>query len=146
MVVLLHKLEAEDNVRLLHTFTKFATVQTYKYPIEHSKTSSFYMVATDIQPAHPACVSAMSRWTELWKVATFGTEEDYDMAINANYSDINTLLKEFGAELMELGERPWSVQAHGLESAPYNQIRDHYKVSNVHEQSLQSNKAAWGKD
>ena len=119
-MILLHRVEAEDTVRLLHDFSKFATVRTFKPTFSHNKKSSFYMIATNIQPNSPECISAIHGWKKVWHTATFGTEEEYKTVVDQHELGVEALLEEFGAQLMRLGKMPWTIQANGLERAPFN--------------------------
>ncbi|KAL2799243.1 FtsJ-like methyltransferase family protein [Aspergillus keveii] len=119
MVVLLHKVEALNSLNLMYTFEKFASVRLYKHPKTHAKRSSFYMLATDIRADSDQAATAIQRWTGMWKVATFGTDEMYHEAQFNDRGDVAVLLQEFGPMLMELGRKVWEVQANALEKASF---------------------------
>ena len=119
MVVLLHKLEATDTVSLLYTFNKFSSVMLFKPTKRHAKRSSFYMVATNIQSQHCEAVLAVETWKRQWKVATFGTDAEYEEGLRAACSNTEEVLGEFGVELVRLGREIWRIQARALEKAPF---------------------------
>ncbi|KAE8155064.1 hypothetical protein BDV25DRAFT_135397 [Aspergillus avenaceus] len=119
MVVLLHKLEAWDTVQLLYMFRKFSSVKLFKSRKSHAKRSSFYMVASDIRSRHPDALGAVEMWKGLWRVATFGSDEDYAAAFADRGLDVRVVLEEFGAELVRLGRLIWDTQAKALETAPF---------------------------
>jgi 23S rRNA U2552 (ribose-2'-O)-methylase RlmE/FtsJ len=119
MVVLLHKVEALNTATLLHSFSKFSTVTLFKPTKHHAKRSSFYMVATDVHNDHPEAVLAMTSWKTQWRVATFGPDEEYDEGLQNWESDANTLIDEFGGQLVQMGREIWATQARALEKAPF---------------------------
>jgi 23S rRNA U2552 (ribose-2'-O)-methylase RlmE/FtsJ len=119
MVVLLHKLEHWRNVLLLYTFSKFASIKVFKPRTFHSKRSSFYMIASNIQSQHPEAVAAVERWKEMWRVTTFGTEEEYRSMRDEEESKVEMVLDEFGSELVRLGREVWNIQAAALARAPF---------------------------
>jgi 23S rRNA U2552 (ribose-2'-O)-methylase RlmE/FtsJ len=119
MVVLLHKVEATDTVSLLYRFNKFSSVKLFKPTRHHAKRSSFYMIATNIQSQHSEAVLAVERWKRLWKVATFGTDVEYEEELRTECLDAEEVLGEFGRELVRLGREIWGIQAKALEKAPF---------------------------
>jgi 23S rRNA U2552 (ribose-2'-O)-methylase RlmE/FtsJ len=119
MIVLLHKAEAWDTVQLMYTFSKFSSVQLIKPMWFHAKRSSFYMVATKIQSHHPQAILAIEKWKEIWKVATFGTDEAYMETICKFETDVEVILRDFGEELVRLGKTVWDIQAKALARAPF---------------------------
>ncbi|KAK6949831.1 hypothetical protein Daesc_008152 [Daldinia eschscholtzii] len=123
MIVLLYKLEAWDTVNILWIFSKFSVVKLVKPKSGHAKRSSFYMVATNIQSRHPDAIQAIDTWKAAWKVATFGSDEEYQRMIWNGELDVEQLLDEFGLELMALGKEIWRVQADALAKAPFIQCR-----------------------
>ncbi|KAI1375406.1 hypothetical protein F4677DRAFT_422729 [Hypoxylon crocopeplum] len=127
MVVLLHKLEAWDTVNLLWTFHKFSSVRVFKPKMGHAKRSSFYLVATNIQSRHAQAVKAIDNWKKMWRVATFGSDEEYQRTLCDGEISVEELLEDFGPELVELGREIWKVQADALAKAPF--IRDRKRVS-----------------
>ncbi|KAI9934848.1 hypothetical protein MW887_000468 [Aspergillus wentii] len=121
MVVLLHKVEAWDTVKLLYQFSQFSSVRLFKPRKSHSKRSSFYMIARNIQREQPEAIRAIAQWKRLWKAATFGTDQMYLEALNEDGLDPATLLEEFGPRLVKLGRKVWEIQATALEGAPFTQ-------------------------
>ena len=119
MIVLLHKVEAMDTVELLHRFNHFSTVKLFKSSKSHAKRSSFYMVATDIQTGHPEVAIAISQWKRMWKVATFGSGDEYESQLLENSSRAQDILDDFGPELIRMGKDIWDIQARALSRAPF---------------------------
>ena len=119
IITLLHKVEAPDTASLLQNFSRFASVTLFKPRKHHSKRSSFYMIATDVQNDHPEAILAMTKWKTQWKIATFGTDEEYDKEFRIEDSDVDRLIEEFGEQLVDLGREVWATQARGLEKAPF---------------------------
>ena len=119
MVVLLHKLDAWDTLSLLYTFDKFSRVRLFKPKRSHAKRSSFYMVATDVRSRAPQAVMALEQWRASWRVATFGTDEEYVASLEERSHNVEDVLDEFGPKFMRLGRVIWDIQARALEKAPF---------------------------
>lgn len=120
MVVLLHKLDAPDTASLLHTFSRFSTIQLFKPKKAHAKRSSFYMVAQDIQNDLPQAREAIEAWKLMWKTLTFAPDEDRWKAADG-HMDEQELVEQFGPDLVRLGRSIWEIQAEALEKAPFMQ-------------------------
>jgi hypothetical protein len=76
------------------------------------------MIATNIQNQHREAVLAVEGWKREWKVATFGTNEEYKKALRAACFDAEEVLREFGSELIRLGMAVWKIRTNssaGLE-------------------------------
>lgn len=119
MIVLLHKVDAWDNVCLLCGFSKFADVKVFKPRRWHAKRGSFYMIATNIKSRSREAVHAVNRWKREWEVATFGTEQEYRDVVKREELDVEEVLEEFGPKLISLGKLIWNIQATGLMKAPF---------------------------
>jgi 23S rRNA U2552 (ribose-2'-O)-methylase RlmE/FtsJ len=119
IVILLHGVETPKWVRLLYTFDKFSSVQLFKPAKHHAKRSSFYMIARDVQSQHPEALSAVAAWKTQWKAATFGTDEEFQEVLRAEYFDVEKVLQDFGSELLRMGREVWAIQAQALSKAPW---------------------------
>lgn len=119
MIVLLHKLERLNTADLLRTFSKFSSVRAVKPEKGHRIRSSFYMVATNVQSQHADAIKAIKDWKASWKVATFGTDEEYEQFIRYDEESVEGLLAEFGPDLVSLGRQVWKVQADALSKASF---------------------------
>ncbi|RYP74138.1 hypothetical protein DL771_003196 [Monosporascus sp. 5C6A] len=121
MVVLLHKLEAWDTLSLLYCFSRFATVRTFKPRVGHATRSSFYMIATDVRSRGPEALAAIARWKALWRVATFGSDEEYAAELRGSDGGprVEDVLEEFGTGFVRLGRVVWDIQAKALVKAPF---------------------------
>ncbi|KAI1760170.1 hypothetical protein GGR53DRAFT_526380 [Hypoxylon sp. FL1150] len=119
IVVLLHKMEKCDTVALLQTFSKFSSVRCFKPQKGHRIRSSFYMVATNIQSQHPNAVQAINTWKAAWKIATFGTDEEYKQLLQDEGKVVEESLADFGTELVNMGRRVWRIQSEALSKAPF---------------------------
>jgi 23S rRNA U2552 (ribose-2'-O)-methylase RlmE/FtsJ len=119
MVVLLQKLEATDTISLVYRFNKFSSVKLFKPTRHHAKRSSFYMIATNIQSQHSEAVRAVETWKRQWKVATFGTDVEYEEELRAACLNAEEVIGEFGTELVRLGREVWGIQARALKKAPF---------------------------
>ena len=121
MVVLLNKVESWDRctVPVLQRFSAFSTVRLCKPRNGHAKKSSFYMVAKDIDSEGSEAVLAVKEWKDLWRLATFGTTQEYFDGILANEPPVAEVLEKFGPELISLGRSVWNIQAKALAKAPF---------------------------
>ncbi|CAG8140007.1 unnamed protein product [Penicillium salamii] len=119
MILLLHKLEAWDTVTLVYTFSEFSSVQLFKPKSGHAKRSSFYMVATGIQSHSDKALRAINRWKRIWRVATFGSDDEYREELRKEDLQVETVVERFGQELVGLGKELWKVQANALKKAPF---------------------------
>lgn len=119
MIVLLHKAEAWDTVCLLRRFRQFSRVRLFKPRAGHSKRSSFYLVATDVQSRKPRALEALARWKMVWRVATFGSDDEYAQVVHDPEVNAEELLAEFGPELVRLGRPVWKIQKESLAEAPF---------------------------
>ena len=114
MVVLLHKLEAWRNMKLLDVFNKFSYVQLFKPQRRHALRSSFYMIATDVQPQNPYASEAVDSWKKAWIVATFGSPEE-----KSSLEQVQEVLTSFGEQYLRLGNPIWSIQKIALEKSNF---------------------------
>ncbi|PYH46510.1 uncharacterized protein BP01DRAFT_337931 [Aspergillus saccharolyticus JOP 1030-1] len=119
MIVLLHRVESPDVVRLLYAFTAFASVRLYKHPRFHAMRSSFYMLATDIRNDSPEAAMAIRGWKKIWDVATFGTDDLYQQTLQEYSVDLDLVLNDFGPRLAILGKHVWGIQADALAKSPF---------------------------
>lgn len=119
LVLLLHKLDAWDTVFLLHTLSKFSTLQLFKPTKKHAIRSSFYAVAKGIQPQDSKLLAAIETWKKGWSIATFGTEEEYTSTRHGHDIEVKQVLEDFGEDLIRLGEPIWAIQQVALTKAPF---------------------------
>ena len=119
MVVLLHKVEAPDTMSLLYTFSKFSSLRLYKHSKFHATRSSFYMIATNIQRQHREVDVATGSWKKVWRVATLGTDEEYERICEKEPLEVQDMLENFGTELVRLARNIWKIQARALERASF---------------------------
>lgn len=119
MIVLLHKPETWNCLNLFYTFSKFAKIELFK-PSDadgrapHQYKSSFYLVAKNVQSQSEVARAAVQQWTKEWKVATFGTGEEYEEVVREHSMDVDQVLEEYGREWLELGKEVWEIQCAGL--------------------------------
>lgn len=115
MVILLHKLEKWRNMRLLHLFNKFSNVQLFKPKRSHALRSSFYMIASDVQPQSHHATEAVDSWKKVWTAATFGPPEPE----NHSEKDAQDVLDSFGEQYLRLGTPIWLIQKNALEKSSF---------------------------
>ncbi|TKA74652.1 hypothetical protein B0A55_07964 [Friedmanniomyces simplex] len=119
MVVLLHKVEAWNTIRLLSKFKQCASIKLFKPTRAHAKRSSFYMVATQVESRCPQAAEAIVEWQRMWKIATFGTDQELDETIRASEADVEDVLTKFGPDIISMGRRVWGIQTEALAKAPF---------------------------
>ncbi len=122
LIMLLHKVEACHSVELLYAFSQCASIRLFKPKKKHALRSSFYLVAQNILPQHPTAISAVSRWKEAWKLATFSNEPEIKGV--GDIAEMTTMLADFGAKLVELAEPVWMIQRDAS-------ARSHFTRANV---------------
>lgn len=119
MIILLHKPETWNCLSLFYTFSKFAAIQLFK-PSDadgrapHQYKSSFYLVAKNVQSQSDVARTAVKQWTKEWKVATFGTGEEYEEVVRDHSLNVDQVLEEYGKEWLELSKDVWEIQRDGL--------------------------------
>ncbi|KAF2806479.1 uncharacterized protein BDZ99DRAFT_510762 [Mytilinidion resinicola] len=89
IVALLHRLDAWDTVALLHTLSKFSSLQLFKPRKKHAIRSSFYVVAEQVQSQSVDALQAVATWKKEWYVATFGSDAGHLEARLGPYSDVD---------------------------------------------------------
>ena len=122
IIILLHMVDAWDTVNLLFQFNSFASIQLFKPVKKHGIRSTFYLIARNVNPDHPAAIAAVAQWKANWKEATFIYNEDTTLVEEAkprNMSERIHVLDEFGSRLIELAEPIWAIQRDALKSAPF---------------------------
>jgi 23S rRNA U2552 (ribose-2'-O)-methylase RlmE/FtsJ len=125
LIMLLHKVEAWDTIKLLATISDFSDIQLFKPSKIHAARSSFYLIAKNVQPTSPAALAAVEKWKKTWRQATFGqpamatpAEEDIREATDVLY--------RFGEQFVRIANPIWDAQRAGIERAPWFQsaLRD----------------------
>ncbi|KAK1061266.1 hypothetical protein LTR33_012732 [Friedmanniomyces endolithicus] len=119
MVVLLHHMETWGTLCLMRKMHQFASVQMFKHPKCHAKRSAFYMIATKVNTRCLQATEAIEEWKEIWKVATFGSEEAYREVTHASDEEVHSLLEDLGPCLVETARPIWIIQAKALGNASF---------------------------
>lgn len=114
MLVLLHNLERWEAMSTVWKFSKFSHVTLFKPKTVHAKHASFYLVATQIQSDSAEAVRAIQKWKRTWRIATFGSDEEYRSVIWEDEPTVEEFLDDFGQEMMALGKSIWEIQAKAL--------------------------------
>lgn len=122
VIMLLHKIEAWNTIKLLFQFNKFASISLFKPVKKHASRSSFYLIARKVDPDHPGAIAAVAQWKADWKEATFNYNKDTTVIEEAKLRDTSEQMKvldEFGPRLIELAEPIWARQRDALKRAPF---------------------------
>lgn len=114
MLVLMRKIEAWDSILVLRRFSMFSNVRLYKPACAHAKTSSYYMVATNIESRHKEAINSVLMWKRFWKAATFDTEAQFTHLFESLSPYVDEVLEDFGPTLACLGKESWQIQANAL--------------------------------
>ncbi|KAF4499404.1 methyltransferase family [Fusarium agapanthi] len=125
MVILMHKLDSWRSFDLIHQFSKMATVKLYKHYKHHKIRSSFYLVAKNIQAESAFAKEMVAMWKQTYKIATFGTDEEYAEMHRVTRETALVELEKFGESYIAMGKKIWKTQADGLEKAPF--LKKHSK-------------------
>lgn len=119
IVVLLHKLDRWNTIRLLYILSNFSLLQLFKPKKKHALRSSFYVVAGRIQSESPQCRAAIAIWKEEWHIATFGSDVEYGEHCTQYDGTVDEVLSIFGPELIRLGQPIWEIQCAALRKASF---------------------------
>ncbi|KAF4436410.1 AB hydrolase superfamily [Fusarium acutatum] len=96
MVILMHKLDSWRSFDLIHQFSRMATVKLYKHYRHHKIRSSFYLVAKNIQAESAFAKEMVAMWKQRYKIATFGTDEEYAEMHRVTRETVLVELEKFG--------------------------------------------------
>ncbi|RBQ78311.1 hypothetical protein FVER14953_03899 [Fusarium verticillioides] len=96
-----------------------STVQLYKHHKHHQIRSSFYLVAKNIQAESAFAKDMVAMWKQRYKIATFGTDEEYAEMHRVTRETALVGLEEFGEKYVAMRKKIWKTQADGLEKAPF---------------------------
>jgi 23S rRNA U2552 (ribose-2'-O)-methylase RlmE/FtsJ len=119
MVIRLHKIDKMLTAELIHQFSNFSQIKLFKPTCGHNLRSSFYMVASDIWTDREEVAAAVQKWKDEWRIATFGTDAEYEKMMQRDKSSAENLLKEYGEQLVEMGRKIWRIQSEALANAPF---------------------------
>ncbi len=118
-MILLHKVDAYDNVLLLRAFDSFSRIELFKPAKKFAVRSSFYLVAKDVRPNCELAKEAVIKWKEIWFMATFGGEEGTGVEIEDGEEVVREVLDVFGERLIKLGRPIWKIQRDALHRAEF---------------------------
>ena len=139
MIVLLHKVEAWQTVKLLRAFDKFSDIQLFKPTVGHTSRSSFYMIAQNIRPDHANALTAKDGWLQIWKDATFHQKS---MAF-PNEQELLGILEAFGQKLIRLAEPIWATQKKGIENSSWYQTSQQREETVLNRFNAQKEQRHW---
>lgn len=123
-VMLLHRIDSFENMVLLRNFEQFAKVTVWKPERYYVQSSSFYLVAKEVQVGHQVAVEVLGKWKAVWQTATFGGKDGMGgEGEEVSSKWVAKALVIYGQRLIELGKPVWDVQARGLGKATYIQPR-----------------------
>lgn len=119
LLLRLNRVEAPGSIETLHQFHQFSTVQLFKSTRQHDRRSVFWMIATNVQVEHPIAIEAVEEWKRKWKIATFGSDEEFIQHVRKDKSWAEAILDDFGPTPVSVGKPIWQIQAQALAKAPY---------------------------
>ncbi|KAL8951647.1 MAG: hypothetical protein Q9222_002408 [Ikaeria aurantiellina] len=119
-VILLHKADAYDTMKLLRDFCSFADVELFKPEAAHQQRSTFYMIAKRVQSTCAEARRFIEDWQDAWIQATFGGDAGTGIdRATPEKAEVDALLEEFGPQLMNMAREIWSIQAKALQRSKW---------------------------
>lgn len=119
IIMLLHKADQWVSMLILYQFSKFADIKLFKSHRKHATRSSFYMIAKNVKPEHPAAQEALRSWKDGWWTSTFGGEDGQGELMRYSEEFITGVIEAFGKELVRLARPIWKIQADALSRTDY---------------------------
>jgi len=116
-VILLHRIDSFENMVLLRNFEQFAKVEVWKPERYYAQSSSFYLIAKEVQVGH----AWRCRW---WRSGRgcgrgrrFGGLGGEGEEVSGER--VARALEGYGERFVQLGGPVWGIQAGGLARAAY---------------------------
>lgn len=72
------------------------------------------MVSTQVQSQRSDALEAIRKWKNVWRAATFGSDEEYRAEMWRNEPNVNDFLDIFGPEMVRLGKYVRKFQEQAL--------------------------------
>ncbi|KAL7621719.1 hypothetical protein AAE478_009046 [Parahypoxylon ruwenzoriense] len=119
LVILLHKADSIRIALLLQTLSKFCQLRLFKPRKKHAARSSFYLLAMKVRASTSEATQAMECWKRDWAIATLGTDGEWETSQRTDPEVVETLMREFGKDLVRLAEPVWRIQARALKETPF---------------------------
>jgi 23S rRNA U2552 (ribose-2'-O)-methylase RlmE/FtsJ len=141
LVLVMHKPESFDTAEIIRTFTKCSSVRLFKSKTKHAITSSFYMVAMDVDTQSEAMQSAILEWKKQWEDATFQSNGALSTCPRISEDQVREMLAEFGPQLIDLAMPLWKTQADALRASPF--LRESNSTSEARYAAAEVNNAQW---
>ncbi|KAF8429042.1 hypothetical protein EV426DRAFT_206655 [Tirmania nivea] len=115
VLILLHHLENWNTFATVYNFSRIANIRLYKPEWAHAIRSSFYLIATKVQPELDVCKAWVEELKRAWYAMTFGGEEGLGGLVEAGEGlNVDKMLDEWGEEFVVLGENVWKRQRDAL--------------------------------
>lgn len=115
VLILLHHLEAWNTFATAYNLSKIANIRLYKPEWAHAIRSSFYLIATKVQPELDVCKAWVEELKRAWYTMTFGGENGLGGLVEAGEGlNVDKMLEEWGEEFVMLGENIWKTQRDAL--------------------------------
>lgn len=119
-IILLHRIDSWENLELLRNFEQFSKVTVWKSSKIYTQSSSYYLIAKDVLPDHPAAMQVVERWKKVWWTTTFGGQDGMGSTPEQPSSEqVAQALEIYGRRFIEYGNPIWLAQAEGLSKASY---------------------------
>ena len=133
-MILLHRIDSWENFMLLHNLEEFSEIQVHKPRERHGESSSFYLVAKNVEPDNPTVATMLKEWKASWRQATFGGKEGTgELPEGPDNDAIATAFRKFGERLMKLGSPIWHTQAEVSHARSFPSARLRIKSFCVHQ-------------
>lgn len=112
LIFLSHRIDSWDNFAFLRNFEQFSNIKVYKPKQTHAQSSSFYLVAKNIQRNHPMAIAVLEKWKAKWHQVTFGGNDGKgDLSDGPSFDFLTKAITEYGPRFVELGSPIWKTQA-----------------------------------
>ena len=123
-IILTHRIDSWENLVLLRNFEQFSKVTVFKPTTIHTQSSSFYLIAKEVQPDHRVAKRVIQEWKKVWSITTFGGGKGTgECPEEPSTEDVVQILKHYGPRFVEMGGPVWQIQADGLSKASYMEPR-----------------------
>lgn len=111
LIILLHKVDAWDNLLLLKAFDSFSKIRLFKPRCAHTMRSSFYLIAKKVDSRSEMAIAAVRKWKEDWWRATFAGEAGTGLEPEEPTElEVMNVLEQYGERWRQLGKPIWALQ------------------------------------
>lgn len=119
-IILLHRVDSWLNLKLLNAFESFSKVRLFKAHKIHATSSSFYLVAKNVQAESAEAKEAVKGWKADWWTTTFAGENGTGFGLEPPAAEeVQELIKAYGERWRMLSRPIWETQLLALKGAHF---------------------------